>query len=321
MRLFPSLAVLAAIGFGAAPAGALESLWEASSGQLPEDACPPWTASIGDSVPLIVDGSLRIRTADCPENAYYHQSGEDIAIPGMLEVELKLRLETRGECVGPCGHFRDAGFVGVTTAPHVGTALWVGDDEIFITNGECNGITSVAVDTKLTAHVYRILVDFTGEVTIEYDGTPVLTGHTYHSTNDYGSVPRIAWGEASILAFGTTHWEYVRHNAHATGCESVAVEEVGTGAAGAGATASPNPFRVETALHYATMRPGRVIIDIYDPSGRSVRRLRNANVGPGDHRTTWDGLDTAGRKVHPGLYLYRIATAEGDRTGKVMLFP
>jgi flagellar hook assembly protein FlgD len=50
-----------------------------------------------------------------------------------------------------------------------------------------------------------------------------------------------------------------------------------------------------------------------DSNGTGVRHLVASTVGAGVSNVTWDGLDTAGRPVAPGVYRYAVSS--GDGTG------
>jgi hypothetical protein len=304
----------------ARPATAADVSWDASSHVLPDSACPPWTAVISDSIPRFVGDSLRIETTICAMNAHYRHDLVDSLMPDTLKVAARLRLESRDECLGPCGHFRDAASIAVTTGPQVGTALWVGANEIFLSTG-CAPGTAVSLDTESVSHTYGLTIDPDGTVTVEYDGAPVLTGSTYFSTTDFATTPRVAWGDVSSFAYGTTFWELVSHNAHPTGCAVTSVDredEHSAWAGSSGPTARPSPFRDETTIHYALSRPGPAQVDIYDVAGRHVRRLVDTGSAAGVRRMNWGGLDADGRPVRPGTYLYRVKTSEGTASGKVL---
>jgi len=90
------------------------------------------------------------------------------------------------------------------------------------------------------------------------------------------------------------------------------------GAAEFAARLTKNPFRESTGLRFALADPGRVRLDILDVRGRRVRALGGAGLPAGEHVLAWDGRDAAGRPVPAGLYLYRLVTAGGTRTGKVL---
>lgn len=59
--------------------------------------------------------------------------------------------------------------------------------------------------------------------------------------------------------------------------------------------------------------------EIYDASGRLVRRLAGGIAGPGPRRLTWDGTTAGGRKAAAGIYYYRISAGDMLKTGKLIL--
>jgi FlgD Ig-like domain len=77
---------------------------------------------------------------------------------------------------------------------------------------------------------------------------------------------------------------------------------------------SPNPSSGAVEIRYTLPAAGPVSIDIYDVSGRLVRRLaeREASAGPG--HVIWDGADDAGNEVVAGVYECRVMTDAGDLT-------
>jgi len=121
----------------------------------------------------------------------------------------------------------------VTTAPNLGTIVAVGVDEILLMTGEnsqCDSFISAAVAPDGALHTYRIEIAAAGSVSVFYDGALILSGQTYAGENDHGPEPRVMWGEGSSFAFGTSEWEYVRHNAHATGCNRESCIQIPSGA-------------------------------------------------------------------------------------------
>jgi hypothetical protein len=80
--------------------------------------------------------------------------------------------------------------------------------------------------------------------------------------------------------------------------------------------AMPNPFRAHTVLAYDLARQGRVVLSIYDVSGRLVRSLVSGAVQEaGRHSIEWDGRDAAGAATGAGLYFGRLETA-GQNTAR-----
>jgi D-alanyl-D-alanine carboxypeptidase len=71
--------------------------------------------------------------------------------------------------------------------------------------------------------------------------------------------------------------------------------------------ASPNPFTTETRIGFALARPGRVGVSIYDVSGRLVRALDEARFEAGNAAIGWDGRESDGRRVAPGVFFYRVS--------------
>ncbi len=68
----------------------------------------------------------------------------------------------------------------------------------------------------------------------------------------------------------------------------------------------PNPFNPTTTIAFALPQAERVVITIYDITGRQVRRLIDQLFSAGEHSVTWDGADNRHRSVSSGVYLYRI---------------
>lgn len=82
---------------------------------------------------------------------------------------------------------------------------------------------------------------------------------------------------------------------------------------------SPNPARGPTAIEYGLARAGRVIIEVYDVSGRRVSTLQNGPVEAGDWRVVWDGRDGDGRRLRAGVYFVHMRGGGFDHTRKVVL--
>lgn len=70
----------------------------------------------------------------------------------------------------------------------------------------------------------------------------------------------------------------------------------------------PNPFGGSTAVRFDVPRAAQVRIEIFDAQGRRVRTLADRTFAPGSHGVQWDGADGSGRRVSPGVYLYRMTS-------------
>jgi len=81
----------------------------------------------------------------------------------------------------------------------------------------------------------------------------------------------------------------------------------------------PNPFNPSTVISFSLPVPGRTVLDIYDLSGRRVRRLADAHLPSGFHTVPWNAADDANRPVSAGVYLLRLHASGHARTIKMVL--
>ncbi len=81
----------------------------------------------------------------------------------------------------------------------------------------------------------------------------------------------------------------------------------------------PNPFNPHTEIRFRLDSPGRARLAIYDIGGRLLRLLVDEDLGIGDHRRVWDGLDADARPVSSGIYLYRLDSVSGSVSRKLTL--
>ncbi len=89
------------------------------------------------------------------------------------------------------------------------------------------------------------------------------------------------------------------------------VTPVGVGAGEAAARVvleapRPNPSRGPSELRFSLPRGGPVSLEIFDVSGRPVRRLLAETMEAGPHSTSWDARDSRGQAVQSGIYLCRL---------------
>ena len=86
------------------------------------------------------------------------------------------------------------------------------------------------------------------------------------------------------------------------------------------ARVTPNPFNPSAILTFHTTRDGFARVALYDASGRRVRTLLDEPmVTAGIHEVRLDGRGSTGTALPSGIYLYRVETAEGTASGRVVL--
>jgi hypothetical protein len=64
-----------------------------------------------------------------------------------------------------------------------------------------------------------------------------------------------------------------------------------------------------------------VRLDLFDPSGRHVRRLADGAAAPGLYEAAWDGRDTRGARVAAGVYLAQLWVDGAVETRKLVRVP
>ena len=56
---------------------------------------------------------------------------------------------------------------------------------------------------------------------------------------------------------------------------------------------------------------------VFDVSGRIVKEYPTLGYRAGEHRMSWDGRDSSGRRVPAGVYFIRLEVGGAARTQKV----
>ncbi len=81
----------------------------------------------------------------------------------------------------------------------------------------------------------------------------------------------------------------------------------------------PNPFNPLTRISYSLGTDGPIDLAIYDVSGRLVKTLTSGPATKGEYQTCWDGTDSRGRLVAPGIYMCLLETAQSRLCRKMVL--
>jgi hypothetical protein len=82
---------------------------------------------------------------------------------------------------------------------------------------------------------------------------------------------------------------------------------------------SPNPFNPSTTISYYLPEKMRVLLEVFDVSGRLVARLVDEEQQPGDKSVQWNGRGMRGERVSSGLYYCRLQAGKEVISRKMVL--
>jgi hypothetical protein len=80
----------------------------------------------------------------------------------------------------------------------------------------------------------------------------------------------------------------------------------------------PNPMRESAEFHYILERESPVTLQIYQIRGAAVFRLRAGLQAAGAHTVLWDGRNTHGQAVAPGVYLACLRAGDDAVTRRIV---
>ncbi len=81
----------------------------------------------------------------------------------------------------------------------------------------------------------------------------------------------------------------------------------------------PNPFNPVTTVTYYLPESGRVVLGIYDATGRHIVELVDEYQLKGTREIEWDGRDSNGNLLGSGVYFLRLATGKMKVSKKIVL--
>jgi hypothetical protein len=81
----------------------------------------------------------------------------------------------------------------------------------------------------------------------------------------------------------------------------------------------PNPFNPVTRIFFDMPSAGEVSIEIYDVSGRLVRKLAGGSYPAGRHEVAWNGVNETGAPAASGIYFCRMVTGRFADSRKMIL--
>lgn len=74
---------------------------------------------------------------------------------------------------------------------------------------------------------------------------------------------------------------------------------------------APNPFATRTTISFDLAHSGSVRVEVFDVTGRLVRRIPSRTLGAGRHHVAWDGRTDGGGAAPAGVYFVHV----DDRVG------
>lgn len=151
------------------------------------------------------------------------------------------------------------------------------------------------------------------------EGVAIAGQHAYVADGGFGlqvidisdpGVPQIVETvvTAGSAASVTTAGQYVIAVAHPAKSEALTT---------ALRPAWPNPGRGGMTLEFDLARNDDLRLEIYDVTGRHVRRLLAGPTAAGRHVARWDGRNTAGVQVSAGTYVVRLASPGSETSSRV----
>ncbi len=72
----------------------------------------------------------------------------------------------------------------------------------------------------------------------------------------------------------------------------------------------PNPVKSTTLIRYTLPANCKINLTVYNLVGKEVKTLVNNFNPSGSHEVVWDGKNHAGNNVSPGIYIYKLQSAE-----------
>jgi len=82
---------------------------------------------------------------------------------------------------------------------------------------------------------------------------------------------------------------------------------------------APNPFNPSVNLTVAAPQKGRLIVVVYDATGRVVRHLFDGAVDAGERRLAWNGRSDSGSPLASGVYFAKARSGERTATARLVL--
>ncbi len=140
--------------------------------------------------------------------------------------------------------------------------------------------------------------------------------------------------EDDILNYGTRMWEFVNggwQNASGGGDYMIRLKVIPIDIPGVEHTPgnvpgrfilrhiSHNPSRNRAVLEYQLPVAQKVSMNVYDVTGKLIKKLIDAEEQAGTHQVVWNGSDGQGNHVASGIYFVKFETERYHSTQKLLL--
>ncbi|MEM9723645.1 MAG: FlgD immunoglobulin-like domain containing protein [Bacteroidota bacterium] len=79
-------------------------------------------------------------------------------------------------------------------------------------------------------------------------------------------------------------------------------------------TVSPNPIGSEAEIRFYLRDQGEVQLQVFSPEGKQVALLFRGKREKGIHTLTWDGRDSRGNSLSPGVYILKLSAGSKVET-------
>lgn len=81
----------------------------------------------------------------------------------------------------------------------------------------------------------------------------------------------------------------------------------------------PNPFNARTAIEFETFKEASLSLTVFDLLGQKIREIVNDRFPAGKYTFYWNGVNSDGKAVPSGIYLYQLKTPATTITKKMIL--
>jgi len=80
----------------------------------------------------------------------------------------------------------------------------------------------------------------------------------------------------------------------------------------------PNPFNPTTKIRFSNDRTANVKVHVYSLKGERVATILNSQLNSGTYDVSWNGMNSSGKVVPSGMYLYEVRSEERSMQGKML---